>query len=325
MHDSELNDAPEVQEPGKDRFSILVCIDGTPESHAALKYAVRIGSGTDADLTLLYVRPIDQGLRTGGLQISVARQNMLEWGLDLPGMKVLKEAQSRLVDLEWMGENWEEEFTNTSVAGDPLGDHITHYTNDEGRSITLKLLVAPSVERGILNECEAGGYDMTIIARSEDDEPTGLGYIEPQVAEQVAVEHDGTVLVTRSLEESHGHLLCVTDDEVSIRGAQRDAQIAARCLCPIYLFAVARDEDGRPAAERAVENAKQAIEASGIKCMGEKIAIGDPVEEIIKEGRDYSVIVISPTMSKTGWRRLFTASISNQVLLKAENSVMFVR
>ena len=53
--------------PSSERFSILVCVDGSQGAYRALKYAVRIGSGTDADLTLLYVRPVDQGLRTGGL------------------------------------------------------------------------------------------------------------------------------------------------------------------------------------------------------------------------------------------------------------------
>ena len=35
------------------RFTILVCIDGTEDAVRALKYAVRVGAGNDADLTLL--------------------------------------------------------------------------------------------------------------------------------------------------------------------------------------------------------------------------------------------------------------------------------
>ncbi len=307
------------------RFSILVCVDGSEACSAALKYAVRIGSGTDADLTLLYVRPVDPGLQMAGLQGSLARENILNWGLELPGTKALKKAREQLVALEWLSEDWETRFTNKTVAGDPLGDNITTYTNDDGRSITLMLKVGKSVAQGILDECAEGDYDITIIAKTTDDDAIGLGHIDPFVAEKVALEHTGTVLVTRALEESHGHLLCVTDDEVSVRAARRDAEIAARCLCPVYLLSVAADEDGRPAAEQAIAAARREIEAAGIRPSGEIIVIGDPVERIVEEGRNYSVIVMSPINSQSRWRRLFSRTTTTNVLKRAHNSVMLVR
>lgn len=307
------------------RFNILVCVDGSDECSAALKYAVRIGSGTDADMTLLYVRPVDYGLQMAGLQASVARENILNWGLELPGTKALKKARDQLVTLEWLSEDWETRFANKTVAGDPLGDNITTYTNDDGRSIRLKLKVGSSVAQGILDEGALGQYDITIIARTTDDDAIGLGYIDPAVAEKVALEHTGTVLVTRALEESHGHLLCVTDDEASIRAVRRDAEIAARCLCPVYLLSVAADEDGRLAAEQAIAAARREIEAAGIRPSGEIIVMGDPVERIVEEGRKYSVIVLSPINSKSRWRRLFSRTTTTNVLRRAHNSVMVVR
>lgn len=321
--DETQNQQPAVEH--NDHFSILVCIDGSDESYTALKYAVRIGSGMDADLTLLYVRPIDQEMVTGGLQFSVARENMLEWGLDLPGMKSLKKARDRLIELEWLGEDWKQEFSNTSVAGDPLGDNITVYVGEDGRCITLKLMVADTVEHGILDECELGEYNITIIAKPDSNEPAGLGYIEAEVADSIALKHSGTVLVTRALEESHGHLLCVTDDEGSIEGALKDAEIAARCMCPIYLFSVATDESELEAAYTAIANAKKAIEAVGITAAGEKAVIGDPVSKIVEEGLQHSVIVLCRSRPKTGWRRLFGISTWHKVLASAKNSVMIVR
>ncbi|MFV0368126.1 MAG: universal stress protein, partial [Hyphomicrobiaceae bacterium] len=275
------------------RFSILVCTDGSDESFAALKYAVRIGSGTDADMTLLYVRPMDQGLRMAGLQASLARENILNWGLELPGTKALRRARDRLVELEWLSEDWEQTITHKTVAGDPLGDNVTTFSSKEGRSISLKLHVAATVAEGILDECERGNYDLTIVAKSEDRDATGPGHIHPDTADRVALEHSGTVLVTRALEESHGHLVCVTDEETSIRAARRDAEIAARCMCPVYLLSVASDEDGREAAARAIAAAKNEILEAGIRPSGEIIVIGDPITEIVEEGKKYSVIVLS--------------------------------
>ena len=44
------------------RFRILVCIDLSRESFRGLRYAVRLGSAKDADVTLLHVRKSDKGM-----------------------------------------------------------------------------------------------------------------------------------------------------------------------------------------------------------------------------------------------------------------------
>ncbi len=309
----------------KDHFSVLVCIDGSDESYRALRYAVRIGSGTDANLTLLYVRPVDQGMRTGGLDLSVARANLLDWGLELPGMKALKKGRDMLIELGWLGADWQEEFRHADVTGDPLGDNMIVYTSEQGRSITLKLMVSPSIAHGILDEGDMGDYDLVILPMPERVTDAGPDFIEPGVAEIVAMEYTGTVLVARALEESHGHLLCVSDNEESIRAARKDAQIASRCACPVYLFSVARNEDEVPKAEAALAKARKAIEEEGIGISGEKVALGDAVEAIIEEGRSYSVIVVSAPTRKKGWRRFFTSSVAFNVLERAYNSVMIAR
>ena len=326
MNDNAPNDDTERDTPvAPKRFRILCCVDGSDESFKALHYAVRIGSGNDADLTLLYIRPTDQGMRSGGLDISIARENMLDWGLELPGTKVLKQARDMLVELGWLDENWEHEFTNISVVGDPLGDNVTTYHSEEGRSITLKMLTAPTIVEGILNEAEAGNYDLTIIAKSDEEDEAGQGFIAPEMADEVASRYSGTILVTRVLEESHGHLVCVSADPRSAEAARADAEIASRCACPVYLFSVAETEEDRAAAEFAIEVAKQAIATVGVEPSGEIVAIGNPLDEIVKEGRKYSVIVVSGSSSRTGWRRLLTQSFAMQVLTRAHNSVMIRR
>ena len=73
----------EKRRKGINPFRVLLCIDGSEESYQALQYSATMVHPLEADIVLLYVRPIDHGLRTGGLQISVARQKMLDWGLDL--------------------------------------------------------------------------------------------------------------------------------------------------------------------------------------------------------------------------------------------------
>ena len=313
--------------PGNgERFSIIVCFDGSEEAHRALRYAVRIGSGTDADLTLLYVRPIDQGLRTSGLDLSVVRANLLAWGLDLPGMRVLKEGRDLLIELGWLATEWEEEYAHAEVRGDPLGDNAIVYSSPSGRSVVLRLLVAQSVATGVLDECELGQYDICIVGwPPASSAESGVGYITQDIAERIAREHKGTVLVSRFLEESHGHLVCVSDFEGSIIAARKDAEVAARCMCPIYLLSVASSQAKLYAAKRAVARARAAIREAGLEVSGASTLVGDTVSTIVEEGKKYSVIVVSRFQRRTGWRQVFSNSVAYKVLARAKNSVMITR
>ena len=60
-----ITDPEALAEHRLTRFRILVCVDGSEESYKAVNYAAEVGKGKDADIVLLYVRPLDQGLRTG--------------------------------------------------------------------------------------------------------------------------------------------------------------------------------------------------------------------------------------------------------------------
>ncbi len=69
------------------RFRTLVCLNGTDPSYVGVDIAARIAASDDCDVVLLYVRRIDHGLSSGGLDMRAARQNMLEWALEYPKAK----------------------------------------------------------------------------------------------------------------------------------------------------------------------------------------------------------------------------------------------
>lgn len=312
------------EEENKKRFKILVCIDRTEDSFRGLRYAVRIGSGLDADITLLYVRSVDKSLRTGGLDIRMVRENLLEWGLELPGKKALKKARDLLIEMDFLKGDWREKTVHTDVKGDPLGDNLIEYTCDEGRKITLKLMVSPAVDLGILDECQMGDYDITIVSGTEDpsmDEDSRFGQ---SVAQTVATEAKGTVLFARELEENHGHLVCVQNSDSSMAAVRKDALIASRCFCPIFLYTVAEDDTEMDEAKAAIARARGVIEDMGLAVAGEKIDIGDPIDNIVNEGKNYSIIVVAAS-EKVGFHRFFRSNSAFKVLEKAQNSVMIVR
>jgi K+-sensing histidine kinase KdpD len=82
----------QLRQQRRQRFRILACIDGSEESFITVRFAARLAPTDDCDIIVLNVRPVDQGLWSGGLQVRLARQNMLDAGFDLPGVRELKQA-----------------------------------------------------------------------------------------------------------------------------------------------------------------------------------------------------------------------------------------
>ncbi|MEE8223593.1 MAG: universal stress protein [Alphaproteobacteria bacterium] len=314
-----------MQEPSDDkRFRILVCIDGSEESYRGLRYAARLGGGVDADIVLLYVRPVDQGLRSGGLQVRVARENMLTWGLELPGIKYLKKSRDILIDLGVMRPSWTEKTSQTDVEGDPLGDNTIEYVGKKGKRVILKLKVASDIATGILEQWELGHHDLIILGASSRWQGKSKGFGDPAVAEKVAVHAPCSVLVARELEEGHGHLICTDGSEKSTEMVRKDAILASRCQCPISLISVALDDESEAEAKANVTKAKDVLKSLNIKVKRTITRVGNPVNEIIEAGPRYSVIVLSDT-GKTGLKRFFMGSVAFKVMENADNSVMIVR
>lgn len=312
------------QESREDRFRMLVCIDGSDDSYQSLRYAAKMGAGVDADIVLLYVRPIDQGLRSGGLQVRVARENMLDWGLELPGIKYLKKGFETLKEMGAADDSWKQHSYHTGVDGDPLGDNKLEYINDDGKVIVLKLKVATDIASGILEQWELGPYDIIILGASGRWRGMAKKFWDPAVAEKVAIHAPCSVLVARELDVGHGHLICTDGSEKSLDTVRKDAYLASRCECPVSLISVALDEEGEDEAMANVEAARMELEAMDIEVHDSITKIGNPVEEIVQAGPDYSLVVVSDS-GKTGLKRFFMGSVAFKVLQESYTSVMVVR
>ncbi|MEE8394202.1 MAG: universal stress protein [Rhodospirillales bacterium] len=84
------------------------------------------------------------------------------------------------------------------------------------------------------------------------------------------------------------------------------------------------DVESEPEAKKNVEEARKELESMGIEVSESFTRVGDPVNEIIEAGPDYSVIVFSES-SRTGMFRLFTGSVAYKVMQESYTSVMIVR
>lgn len=308
----------------RNRFRILVCIDGSDESYRGLRYAARLGKAPDADIVLLYVRPLDQAMRTEGLEVRLVRENIVNWGLELPGVKYLKKGLDQLWDDYDLGDSWKERIVHTDIAGDPLGDNKIEYTNEDGKAIVLKLKTARDVPSGILDQYELGPYDLIIIGASGRWSSISKSFFDPAIAEKVAVHAPCSVLVTRELEGGRGHLICTDGSDKSLMAVHKVGDIVNRLGGKAHVLSVALDEDGREASQEHVDFAKETLLRKHVDVTGAEVRVGNPVDEIIEVGARFSLIAVADSDAK-GLKRFFMGSVAFKVVEHAHNSVMVVR
>ncbi len=264
-----------MSEHEDDRFNILVCIDGSEESYRGLHYAIKFSlDHADTDISLLYVRAEGMAERSSGLNMNLARENLLDWDIELPGLAALKKARDMLVDSGFLGEEWGAEDITKKFRGTRSGDHIVKYTsNKTDQHISLIVRESSSVLTGILDEGHFYHYDIIIVSAAQGS-ASSAGHIDTYTAIGVATEHDGTVILVRELEEGHGHFICVEDTEVSMEMVRKDALMAKRCNCPIYLYSVAEDDEGLDQAQHALD------------CIGARAGPVEPFEHLEKGGQE---------------------------------------
>lgn len=308
----------------RNRFRILACIDGTDESYVTVRFAARLACRDECDLIVLYVRPIDQGLHSGGLQVRLARQNMMDAGFELPGVSHLKRALEILKEEGIDAASWPRETAHQDAWGDAAGDTKVEYRSPEGRNVVLKLKTAPDAASGILDQYELGPYNLMILGEPSRWRGEFKAFFDAGVVQTVATMSPCSVLVARPSMEKSGFFICTDGTSRSMQAVRRAAVLAHAMNEPITLFSVADSEAGRGAADEAVASAKALLNAMTIDVAETKTAIGNPAEEIVECGSLYKIIVVTDE-GRSRLQRLFKGSTATDVVRMARTSVLDVR
>ena len=315
----------ELRAHRRKRFRILVCVNGTDPSYVGVDIAARIAAGTDdCDIILLYVRRIDQGLNTGGLQMRTARQNMLEWGLELPGIQYLKRGLEQLLEQGFLGEEWDERIDHTDVFGDPLGDNKVEYRARSGRTIVLKLKIAPDVASGVLDQYELGPYNMIVMGPPKRWRGEIRALREPSTVQKVAMLAPCSVMTVRGPLNGGGFLLCTDVSAQSTDALRRGAVLAHFCGEPVALMGVTPDEAKTAVMERRLQQIGTSMESAGIKVKETILATGNPVQTIIEAGESRSVICVADS-GKSKFTRFLKGSVAFDVMGHAKTTVLNLR
>lgn len=308
----------------RNRFRILACIDGTDEAFVTVRFGARFSAQNNCDLIVLFVRPIDQGLHSGGLQVRLARQNMLEAGFEIPGVRHLKRALEILKEEGIDVSGWEDEAQHHDAWGDPAGDNKVEYRSPEGRSVVLKLKTAPDVAHGILDQYELGPYNLIIMGEPSRWRGELMSFFDSGVVQTVATMAPCSVLVARQSNDKTGFFICTDGTSRSMQAVRRSAVLAHVTGEPITLFSVADSQAGKGAAEEAVANAKALLKAMKVPVADTRVAAGNAVEEIVESGSLYRVIVVTDE-GRSRLQRLIRGSTATEVVRKARTSVLDVR
>lgn len=308
----------------RNRFRILACIDGSEESFRTVRFAARLAPTDDCDIIVLYVRPIDQALWSGGLQLRLARQNMLDAGFELPGLRDLKKALEVLKEEAIDVDAWPKEAAHQDAWGDPLGDNKIEYKSPEGRTVVLKLKTAPDPASGILDQYELGPYNLMILGEPSRWRGEFRSLFQAGVVQTVTVMAPCSVLVARDSLDKRGFFICTDGTARSMQAVRRSAVLAEMIGQPITLFSAADTSEGEAAAEENVKNARALLKAIGIKVKDTLTAVGEPAEQIIEKGSDYQIIVVTDE-GRSRLQRALRGSTAYAVVKGARTSVLDVR
>ncbi len=314
-----------IRSQRRSRFRILACIDGSDASYDTVRFAARLSPHDNCDIVIVYVRPIDQGLRTGGLNVKVARQNLLDAGGELPGLKDLKKGLEILKEEGLDISDWTRRSDHEDAWGDPVGDNKVVFKSPEGRSVVLKLKTAPDIAAGILDQYEHGPYNLIIMNEPSRWRGEFKSIFSVCVVQRVTALAPCSVLIAREESLKNEGFLIYNDGTARAMQAVRRAAVLAQSVGQsITIIAVAVKESGRKEAQEHNRKAKDMLTAMGIEIRRVTTAIGDPVTQIIKAGARRQLIVV-PDEGHSRIKRAILGSIAYGVIKGAVTSVMDVR
>ena len=254
----------------------------------------------------------------------LARQNMLDAGFDLPGVRDLKQALEILKQEGLDAAAWPRETTHEDAWGDPLGDNKIEYRSPDGRTVVLKLKTAPDPASGILDQYELGPYNLMILGEPSRWRGEFHSFFDAGIVQRVAVLAPCSVMIARDSLHRSGFFLCTDGTARSMQAVRRAAVLAHMVRQPITLFSAAPEAEGLAAAEENVKNARALLKAMGIKVAHVETAVGPPAEKIIEHGSGHGVIVVSDE-GRSKLQRVFRGSTAYEVVKAAKTSVLDVR
>jgi len=303
-------------------MTVLVCYDGGTEARKALGCIANLLATTPTNLTVLFVRP----KAPSGFQemVAMAREKIVDWELDLPGLVVLREAEALLVERGQVEEDEEGQPAKLRHGLRELGKGFleAHFYGRHDEHIRLRLRDGGDAAGVILNELDSLPYDLVVMGSRGRK---GLKrWVMGSTAQRVALFSETTVLVVRGEADLQRVLVCSDGSEAAERAVRFVGPLAKAKGCDLTLFSVATDDGEREAAERRLDRGLSLLAGAGVTAVSRIGIADDRAEEILKASEEYDLTVLGVS-GRSHIRRYLMGSVPLKVLEHSSASVMIVK
>lgn len=303
--------------------SILVAIDGSPQSRILQEMAVFIGRLFRSQITLMHV--VHNELLTLG-QTYTLRENYVPIStsagqfprtLDLPKTR-------KNVFPEEVIKEVTEQYRETGKAILAEGNS---FFSEEGIAVKEKLVEGTDVAQTIIAEAKTGNYDLVIMGNSAEEKELDLHL--GSVAQKVTLSVKSSIMIVRRKGEVRKILIPIDGSEKDEKALQKAQMIAKAAESEIVLLHVQ---------EKSILKFKPVVKEIGIRILRhvsnmiegtrveQKLVFGDPAKVIIKTAEEDDIDLIVMGSGRLGTlRKIFLGSVSDHVLHQATVPVLIVK
>jgi len=293
-------------------MKILICIGSTELSVDTIRFGARIAKGFGADLSLLYVQPgAPLAVRS---EITLAREKLSEWEIELPGVKVLSGACRLLM---------EEGVLKVDPAGEVVQKHALkpgirgayelHLYGRQGENVRLRLREGDIISE-VNKEVESDNLDLVVFGASQK---------RALLHKLVQFVNCSTLIVQNPKDVAYEFLICTDSSPPSRKAELFGVKLARFLQAKVTLLSIAKSRSREHMAMEGAERASRFLTKAGLRhCIS--IRVGSVVDEIAAHAREDTIVVMgSSRMSEL--KKFFFGSKPMKVAEKVRCPLLIVK
>lgn len=291
-------------------MEFLICIGGGPPAMKTLENGVQIARSFGADIAVMYV---DQHHRMAfSNSVAFGRQKLSEWELEHPGVKILREAREKLVEIGVIRQTESGLAERHVLRPDVEGAFENHFYGEDIHQIRLRLREGRLVDQ-IRKEVQIRNYDVTII-----------GGINQHGNTRRLIQFVDTsfIVIDQDMPPIYNLLFCSDISDTANRALMFGAKVAKALNTRMDILRVAKEETPEEA-RNAVTRAETLLRRGGIQHTV-IIESGEIVERILKVADEEYAIVMGASQ-RSELMKFLLGSNPIKVIQRAKTHVIVVK
>jgi nucleotide-binding universal stress UspA family protein len=288
----------------------LIAVRSTTYSERTLQIGSQIANAFSADLSVVYVGDRPPELLSGGVRL--ARDALLNWEINHPGVEVLRWAYRRLQDWEFIDPSLEQfDPTNLVEDADRIRVILPHV---HGEKIRLIFREGDPVDQ-LRKETEYRDYVLTIVG----------GGNRKNLTRQLIQFVDTSMLFVKNWDPEWNYkvLLCVDDSQATKRAVVFGAQVAQHYKTQVDLLTVSKTQRFGEGYRGAARWAQRYLERVRVP-YDQHFETGDPNSVFVEfAGSDHIIIMGKSRMNPI--KAWFRGTKPGKTVLNAHSPVILVR